>query len=200
MGCRAAAYQASVDDFAQDEAMVKAVLHDFGKIDILVNNAGIASRGNSVMDTDPEEIRRVVGVHAFGAFNMTKLVLPSMREQERGDIIYISSGATQTYGARGAPYNMAKAAMQALMHTVAKEERQHNIRVNVVAPGLVDTEMGRRLVRATRGVQNIREMDPHSPFGFVCQPEDIGNMVAFLCSEGARYVTNQVIYVNGGGF
>jgi enoyl-[acyl-carrier-protein] reductase (NADH) len=60
--------------------------------------------------------------------------------------------------------------------------------------------MGKRLARATRGVQDIRELDASSPFGFVCQPEDIGNAVAFLCSEAGRYITNDVLYVDGGGF
>jgi NAD(P)-dependent dehydrogenase (short-subunit alcohol dehydrogenase family) len=112
----------------------------------------------------------------------------------------ISSGATRTFAAHGAPYNMGKAALEALAKTLAKEERQHNIRVNVVAPGLVETEMGRRLARATRGVQDIRELDATSPFGFVCQPDDIGNAVVFLCSEAGRYITNDVLYVDGGGF
>ncbi len=200
LGRRAETYQADVSQYEQCEAMVSSVLRDFGKIDILINNAGIASRGNAVVDTDPAEMERVVRTHAFGSFYMSQLVLPQMREQPRGDVVMISSGAVLGMGARGAPYNMAKAALEALAQTLAKEERAHGIHVNVVGPGLVDTEMGRRLVRATRGVQDIREIDASSPFGFVCQPEDIADMVVFLCSPAARYVTNQRIYVNGGGF
>jgi NAD(P)-dependent dehydrogenase (short-subunit alcohol dehydrogenase family) len=199
-GRRAEMYQADVSDWGACEAMVAAVLRDFGKVDILVNNAGIASRGQTVGDTDPAEMERVVRTHAFSAFYLSKLVLPSMREQPRGDIIMISSGATRTFAGNGAPYNMGKAALEALAKTLAKEERGNNIRVNVVAPGLVETEMGRRLARATMGAQNLRDVDAVSPFGFVCQPEDIGNAVAFLCSEAGRYITNDVIYVDGGGF
>jgi NAD(P)-dependent dehydrogenase (short-subunit alcohol dehydrogenase family) len=72
--------------------------------------------------------------------------------------------------------------------------------VNVVAPGLVETEMGKRLARATRGVADIRDLIPTSPFGLVCQPEDIGNAVAFLVSDQGRYITHEVLYVDGGGF
>jgi NAD(P)-dependent dehydrogenase (short-subunit alcohol dehydrogenase family) len=82
---------------------------------------------------------------------------------------------------------------------LAKEVRENGIRVNVVAPGLVETEMGRRLVRARSGVTDLRQLDATSPFGRVCQPEDIANAVRFLVSEGASYVTGQKINVHGGG-
>lgn len=198
-GGKARAYQASVDSFEECQAMVEQVLAEFGKIDILINNAGIASRGNAVADTDPAEMERVVRTHAFGAFYLSKLVLPSMRQQPRGDIIMISSAATKHFGANGAPYNMGKAALEALAWGLAKEERRHNIHVNIVGPGLVDTEMGRRLARATQGAQNIRDIDPLSPFGHVCQPEEVAAVVRFLVSEGAGYVTGERIYVDGGG-
>ena len=200
LGRRAETYAADVSDFDACEAMTKQALSDFGGFDILINNGGIASRGQSIADTDPEEMRRVVSTHAFGAFYMSKLLVPAMRERERGDVIMISSGATQGLSGNGAPYNMGKTAMEAVAFSLAKEERRNGIRVNIVAPGLVETEMGKRLARATRGVEDIRELDESSPFGFVCQPEDIANTVAFLCSEGGRYITNQRIYVNGGGF
>ena len=200
MGRTAAIYQAEVSDWEADQQMVEAVARDLGPVDILVNNAGIASRGQYVADTDPAEMERVLRTHVFGAFYLSKLVLPQMRTCSRGDIIMISSSATQSLGAGGAPYNMAKTAMEALAKTLAKEERDNGIRVNVVAPGLVETEMGRRLIRATAGVDDLRSIEAEMPFGMVCQPEDIGAMVAFLCSDGARYVTNQIFYVNGGGF
>lgn len=200
LGRRAEIYQADVSDFAQCEAMVERALADFGPIGILVNNAGIASRGNAVVDTDPAEMERVVRTHAFGSFYMCRLVVPRMRELERGDVVMISSGAAQSFGGRGAPYNMGKAAQEAVAYTLAKEERQHGIRVNVVAPGLVESDMGFRLARATRGISDMREMDERSPFGFVCQPEDIANAVLYLVGDSGRYVTNQRITVNGGGF
>lgn len=199
MGGKAGTYTASVDDWEQDKAMVDAVLQDFGHIDILVNNAGIASRGQSVAETDIAEMERVVATHAFGAFYLSKLVLESMRQQPRGDIVMISSAATSSMSAHGSPYNMAKAALEALAHTLAKEERQHNIHVNIVAPGLVESEMGRRLARATMGAQDMRELDARSPFGRVCQPEDVANVVRYLVSEEASYLTGQRVQVDGGG-
>jgi NAD(P)-dependent dehydrogenase (short-subunit alcohol dehydrogenase family) len=199
LGRRARAYRASVDSFDENREMVEGILADFGHVDILVNNAGIASRGNSVLDTDPAELERVVRIHALGPHYLCQLVLPSMRQQPRGDIVMVSSTATLSHGANGAPYNMGKAAMEALAYTLAKEERPNGIRVNIVAPGLVETEMGRRLMKATAGVEDLRKLDEIMPFGRVCQPEDVASAVRFLVSEHAAYVTGEKVNVHGGG-
>ncbi len=199
LGRRARAFQASVDRFEEDEAMVKDAVAAFGHVDILVHNAGLASRGQSVADTDPAELERVVRTHALAAHHLAKLVLPSMRERPRGDVVMISSAATRHYAGYGAPYNMGKAALEALAFTLSKEERRHGIRVNVVAPGLVETEMGRRLMKATAGVENLRELDASMPFGHVCQPEEVADVVRFLVSDAGGYVTGERIYVDGGG-
>ena len=205
-GGAAIAYAASVDDPAACAAMVDAIVADLGGIDILVCNAGIASRGNSVVDTDPAEMIRVVTTHAFGPHHLSRLAIPSMRERAaangRADIVMISSVATSHISANGAPYNMGKAAMEALALTLAKEERRYGIHVNVVAPGLVETDMGVRLSRAMTGnreLQDLRSLDAMSPFGRVCQPADIAKVVAFVCSDAAGYVTGQRIEVDGGG-
>lgn len=199
LGRRARAYRASVDDRAADEAMVTAVIDEMGPVDILVNNAGIASRGQSVVKTEFAEIDRVVGTHAFGAFHLCQLLIPQMRERDRADIVMISSAATQHWAGWSSPYNMAKAALEALAFGLAKEEQRNGIRVNVVAPGLVETEMGRRLVKGAAGVEDIRTLDAASPFGRVCQPEDVANVVRFVVSDAAGYVSGQRIYVDGGG-
>jgi len=198
LGRKAAAYQASIDDVDADQRMVDDALSTFGHIDILVNNAGIASRGRTVAKTDPTEVQRVIGTHAIGAHHLCRMLVPQMRERERADIVMISSMATMGYGAGGAPYNMAKAALEALAFTLAKEERTKGIRVNVVAPGLVDTEMGRRLVKGAMGVDDIRTLDNAMPLGRVCTPEDVANVVRFIVSDAAFYVTGQRIYVEGG--
>ncbi len=198
LGRRAGVYAASVDDFGACEQMVQAVLADFGTIDILVNNAGVASRGHSVADTDPAEMERLWHTHAFGAWALSKLVVPAMRERPRGDIVMISSAAVRSMHPNSAPYNMAKAALEALAWTLAKEERANGIHVNVVAPGLVDTEMGRRLIRGAAGIDDIRTLDARSPFGHVCTPEEVADVVRFVVSERASYVTGQRIGVDGG--
>jgi 3-oxoacyl-[acyl-carrier protein] reductase len=199
-GRRADLYQASVDSWDDDVRMVEQVVADFGYVDLLVNNGGIASRGHTVADTDPTELERVVRTHAIGPHFLSKLVLPSMRERPRGDVVMISSVATAHHAAGGAPYNMGKAAIEALAFTLAKEERRHGIHVNVVAPGLVVTEMGHRLVRARAGVQDATELDASSPFGRVCRPEDVADVVRYLVSDAAGYLTGQRISVDGAGF
>ena len=199
LGRKAIAYSAAVEDFAQDEAMVAQIIADFGHIDILINNAGIASRGKSVADTDPLEMERVVRVHAFGPHYLSKLVVPHMRGLGRGDIIMISSVATLFHSANGAPYNMGKAAMEALALTLSKEERAYGIRTNIVAPSLTVTDMGQRLSKATSGVADIHELDERSPFGRVSTPEDVAAVVTFLVSSANPYANGQKVNINGGG-
>jgi NAD(P)-dependent dehydrogenase (short-subunit alcohol dehydrogenase family) len=199
LGRRARAYPAAVEDPEAARAMVDAVVADFGYVDILVNNAGIASRGQSVEKTDPAELERVIRIHALAPHHLCQLVLPIMKTRPRGDIVMISSVATLQMAGGGAPYNMGKAAMEALAFTLAKEVKKRGIRVNVVAPGLVETEMGRRLMKATAGVEDLRQLDASMPFGRVCQPEDVANAVRWLVSERASYVTGEKINVYGGG-
>ncbi len=199
LGRRAVAYQASVDVIEDDIAMVERVKNELGPISILVNNAGIASRGNLVAETDPLEMARVVGVHAFAPFYLSKLVLPQMRAQKRGDIIMISSVATRRLSANGAPYNMGKAALEALAATLAKEVHGDGIFVNTVCAPLTATEMGERLAKAVYGVErDIHELNEKSGFGRICEPADIANVVRYLVSAQNSYVTGERIYVHGG--
>ena len=198
LGRRAIAVQASVDDAAADAAMVDRVAGELGPISILVNNAGQASRGQSVAKTEDWEVEKLLGTHAVGPHHLCRLALPHMRECERGDIIFISSVATDHHAAGGAPYNMGKAATEALAMTLAKEEQRHGIRVNVVAPGLIETEMGRRLVKAG-GVDDIATLHAAFPFGRVCQPDDIADVVRFLVGPQGSYVSGTRLKVDGGG-
>ena len=201
LGGKAKAYRASVESWDDDVAMVDAVLADFGRVDILVHNGGIASRGNTVATTDPDEMERVVRTHAFGPFYLSKLLVPQMRELGRGDIIFISSVATDHHAAGGGPYNMGKAAAESLALTLGAEEQQHGIRVNIVAPGLVTTDMGDRLTKAMTGgvAETAAALDAAFPFGRVARPDDVAEVVAFFASDAGSYLSRQRVTVHGGG-
>jgi NAD(P)-dependent dehydrogenase (short-subunit alcohol dehydrogenase family) len=163
LGRRSVAYAGDVASHRDNAAIAEAVQSDLGTVDLLVHNAGVASRGADVVRTEPDEVGQVFGAHAYGGWSLAHLFVPDMRARPRGDIVFISSAAVVLMAPRSAPYNMAKAALEALAWTLAKEERRHGVHVNVVAPGLVDTEMGRRLVKGTMGVDDIRTMDGSSP-------------------------------------
>ena len=199
MGRRAQAYGAAVDDAAACAKMVEAVARDFGGLSILVNNAGIASRGQSVADTDPLEMERVVRVHAFGPHYMSKFALPHLRKNARSDIVMISSVATLTHAANGAPYNMGKAAMESLALTLAKEEQKNGVRVNIVAPSLTVSDMGERLAKAVTGVSDIHDLDSKFPFGRVSVPEDVAAAVLWFVSPDNVYASGQKLNIDGGG-
>jgi 3-oxoacyl-[acyl-carrier protein] reductase len=197
LGNGAVAVHLDVTDALSVAAAVEEATAALGPIDILVNNAGMASRGHPVVDTDPAELPRLLAVNAFGPHRLAQLVLPAMRTRPRGDLVFISSADVTRLSANGAPYNMSKAAMEALAFTLAKEERPHGVHVNVVAPGLVATEMGERLVAAKVGT-TIGDLDSRYPFGRVCTPDDVAGAVLFLVSGLAGYVTGQRIGVDGG--
>ena len=180
--------------------MVDKIADELGDISIFVSNAGIASRGLPVAAGSPEETQRVMRVHALGPEHLCRLILPGMRRQRRGDIVVISSVSAHALSANGGPYNMAKAAAEALAHTLAKEEAPNGIHVNIVAPGLVASEMGDRLAAARSGgaVTRADELDGQSPYGHVCRPEEVADIVRFLVSAEAGYLTGQRIVVDGG--
>jgi NAD(P)-dependent dehydrogenase (short-subunit alcohol dehydrogenase family) len=192
-------YRAAVEDWEQDRAMVDAVVADFGHVDILVNNAGIASRGRTIFDTDPAELERVVRIHAFGSFYLSKLVLPSMRQRPRGDIIMISSTMMLAYAPNSIPYSMGKAGMEAVARVLGKEERANNIRVNILQPGIIESEMGVRLAKATRGSGDWEELAPSLPWGHAIRPNEIADAVRFLVSDAGFYITGATIRMDGGG-
>lgn len=198
LGGKGRAYRASVADPAGNQAVADAVVADLGGLDLLVSNAGIASRGRTVADTDAAELERVMRVHALGPHELCRLTLPELRRHPRSDIVFISSVGARRFMSGGAPYAMAKAALEALAHTLAREERAHGVHVNIVAPGLVDTEMGIRLARARHGVGDIHALDPSSPFGHVCSPAEVAQAVLFVVTAG--YVNDQRITVDGGAF
>ena len=202
-GGRAAIFQASTDQPEDCRRMMDEIHAAHGGLDIAIVNGGNASRGRSVVDTDEKELWNLVETHALGPHQLCRAFIPEMRKKGGGHVVFISSVATKGMAGNGAPYNMGKAAMEALALTLAKEELAHRIHVNIVAPGLVETDMGVRLARAMQGkskeeMQDLRAMDAAAPFGRVCQPEDIAGAVLFLLSPWSGYVTGQRIGVDGG--
>ncbi len=141
-GGTARAYQAPVDALAAVETMLAGIAADLGTVDLLVSNAGISSGGRNICSTPDEEYLTVMKVHALGPVAIIKRLLPGMRERPRGDVVVISSSVTDSYPRNSAPYTMAKSAVEAAVRTLAREERRHAIRANIIAPGLVDTDMG----------------------------------------------------------
>jgi 3-oxoacyl-[acyl-carrier protein] reductase len=197
-GGHAIAVRGSMSDPADVDSLADAALEQFGFVDILVHNAGVASRGLTIGKTDPAELDRVLSTHVLGAFRLTQRLLPTMRERPRGDVVAISSSEVAHMRAGGAPYNMAKAALEAFALTLAHEEIANRIRVNIVAPGLVITDMGVRLVKAKLGTDDIDALDAAQPLGRVCRPIDVARVVGFLVAEGGSFVTGQRIVVDGG--
>lgn len=201
LGRRAEIYQANVADEAACEVMCRSAIAAFGQIDILVNNAGIGSSAvdrPTITGSTVEQWQLLLGANLWGPIHMCRALVPHMRNADRSDVIVVSSVAAQSMGPNMGLYSVGKAGAEALAHTLAKEEKQHGMRVNIIAPGLVDTDMGRKLVSLLPGApDDIRKLDAQSPFGFVCTPEDIAATAAHLCSEDGRYITNQRITISG---
>ena len=196
-GGSAIAIQADVGNYAQVKSMVERSIAEFGKVDILVNNAGIAGPSVPMADVTPEEFEEVVRNHLIGSFNCTQCLLHHMRGLGRGDVIFISSRQTSFYPPNSSPYNAAKGGMDGLAQGLAKEERYNGIRVNVVAPGLVPTDILMKDLMETTGKSSVEEVDKVMPFGRMLRPEDIGNLCTFLASGQGSHISGEVIYVRG---
>ncbi|WCB91794.1 3-oxoacyl-[acyl-carrier-protein] reductase FabG [Baekduia alba] len=197
-GGRAECLQLDLEDLAGFEAFAAELRARVGVVDLLVANAGRASAGRSVGDTELRELERVMIINALATHQLCRLLLPGMRTRPRSDVIVISSSLVAHMPAGAAPYNMAKAAVEALAQTLAKEEADAGVRVNIVAPGLVSTDMGDRLVRARLGGGVAADLDARQPFGRVCRPDDVAAAVRFLASEEAALITGARLVIDGG--
>lgn len=195
LGRKAMTHRADVADTDAVEAMVEAVVERLGKVDILVCNAGIIRRDSHVYEADLKEFREVIDNHVMGAFNCVQAVLPNMREQTRGDIQLIGSTNAKMLPIGLTSYNVAKAGLEVMGRVLSKEEQGHGIRVNVIAPTTTETEMATGLLNRY-GFSSFREVDPYLPLGRIAQPQDTGNLCAFLASEAGGHISGQVIYVD----
>lgn len=191
-GGKAFLYQCDVSDFDACEAMAKDVIKEYGRLDILVNNAGI-TRDNLIMKMKEEDFDAVLNINLKGTFNTIRHFSRQMLKQRSGKIINISSVSGVLGNAGQANYAASKAGVIGLTKTMARELCSRGITVNAVAPGFVDTEMTEVLS------EEVKEAAcKQIPLGRFGKPSDIANMVAFLASEKADYITGQVISVDGG--
>ncbi len=188
----AKAYAVDVSDHASVQETGARILEDFGRADILVNNAGVTRDGLS-MRMPVEDWDLVLNTNLRGAFNFVQSVQRPMIKQRSGRIINISSVIGLIGNAGQANYAASKAGLIGFTKSLAREMASRGITVNAVAPGLIETDMTSVLSDEIR--KNILGK---VPLGMLGQPEDIANMVAFLASAEARYITGQVIAVDGG--
>ena len=192
LGRRAMVVQADVSDHEAIIRMVAETRSSFGRLDIAVANSGVASRVAATHELDPGEWRRVMSTDLDGAFYTARAVLPALLES-RGVLLFISSIGADVAAAGGAPYHVAKAGVNTLMRVIAKEVAGAGVRVNCIAPGLVRSDMGNRLIKFVgEGItQTI-------PLGRVGEPADIGKAAVYLASADASWVTGKILRVDGG--
>ena len=193
MGRRAEAIQGDTSDGrAAAEAIVKAAIDAFGTVDILVNNAGI-TRDNLMMRMDEAEWQDVIDTNLSGPFWMTKAIARPMVKARSGRIINMSSVAGRMGNAGQANYAAAKAGLIGLTKTTARELASRSITCNAIAPGLIETDLIAHLPeQATEAIRTL------APLGYIGSVDDVAAAAVYLASDEARYVTGQVLGVDGG--
>lgn len=191
-GGNAMALQTDVQSFESCEAMVEAVLERFGRVDILVNNAGI-TRDSLLLRMSEEDWDRVISVNLKGVFNCTKAAIKPMLKARSGKIINIASVVGVTGNAGQGNYAASKAGVIGFTKAIARELASRGINVNAVAPGFIKTKMTESLPE--KAVERLVSQIPLNALG---EPRDVAEAVLFLSSDGARYITGQVVNVDGG--
>jgi 3-oxoacyl-[acyl-carrier protein] reductase len=191
-GQRADVASVDVTDAGAVEAMVAKTVERHGRVDILVNNAGIA-RDQLLLRMKREDWDQVIATNLTAAFVCTQAVLRPMVRQRSGRIVSISSVVGQTGNAGQANYAASKAGLIGFSRALAREVASRNITVNVVAPGLIDTDMTRALTEKLQG-----DWGSQIPLGRLGETTDVAAAVCFLASDEASYITGQVLAVNGG--
>jgi 3-oxoacyl-[acyl-carrier protein] reductase len=188
-GGRAAAHVADVGNPDAAARLVAAAVREFGRLDILVNNASVR-REVDFASLEYAEWREIVATTLDGAFLCSRAALPHLIGSGGGSIVNIGGLSSHTGASRRAHVIAAKAGLVGLTRALAHDLAPHQITVNCVAPGLVDT--------ARSGPEPAHHQSLAAPMGRKGNPEEIANVVRFLCGPGARYVTGQTIHVNGG--
>lgn len=191
-GYRVQGVVGNVARFSDAEAMVETALRTYGRLDILVNNAGI-TRDNLLLRMKQEEWDEVLAVNLTGTMNCTKAALKPMLKQKSGVIVNISSVVGLMGNVGQANYAASKAGIIGFTKAMAKELGSRNIRVNAIAPGFIRSKMTEAMTPEAR--ENLFRL---IPLGRLGEPEDVAAAVVFLVSDAARYITGQVLQVDGG--
>lgn len=194
-GGRARAYEADVSKKIPVQTMIGQILEDWGRLDVLVNNAGVEPHG-SLLELDEWDWRRTLDVNLTGPFLCTQTAARVMREQGGGAIVNIASIAGRAHGLQDrAAYVASKTGLLGLTREAARELAAHDIRVNAVCPGVIETEMTAALRQQEAMVARWLDEIPQGRLG---TPQDVVGLVLFLCSPAAAYLTGQSINVDGG--
>ena len=191
-GTKVEQYFCDVSDFEKSKAVCEQVIAEFGKVDILINNAGI-TRDKLVLNMDENDFDVVINVNLKGTFNMIKHFYKHFMKNRGGRIVSTSSIVGLIGNAGQANYSASKAGIIGLTKSVARELAGRNVTVNAVAPGYIGTDMTNVLPDKVK--ETMKAQIPAKRIG---TPEDVANVVAFLCSDEAAYVTGEVIRVDGG--
>jgi 2-hydroxycyclohexanecarboxyl-CoA dehydrogenase len=189
----AVAIRTDVTDRQGVQAMVERVAGQFGGIDVLVNNAGW-DKASSFVDSDPDDWDRVIAVNLYGVLHTCKAVLPIMAGQGRGAVVNLGSDAGRVGSSGEAVYSAAKGGIIAFTKSLAREMARDQVRVNCVCPGPTDTA----LFASFAGPKLREALTKAIPFRRLGQPADVANVVAFLASDEASFLTGQTVSVSGG--